>query len=244
MAQNNLDSPPSPPPPPPLQFPKEGQLLFHKDLLVPNYHIHFPMGFGANALITIIGQKPIPDITRGNLWSESIVFQNINIDNWLKRLPLRWMFANVTSSTPKHNAFPSVHVPLLDLPPFSIARYLALLGWWWKSVFQLLLLEKIARNLIILKPSSDDISYVCFEQNVLKRWNLSQSGTYTRLPRPPPDFKPTTIDFSNNSVRSPSWWSSHWLIYNCEVRHFYILQAMFCQDIWIIIMIAACGGGY
>ena len=141
------------------------------------------------------------------------------------------MFANVISSTPKHNAFPSVHVPLQDLPPFSIARCLTLLGWWWKSVFQLLLLEKIARNLIILKPSSDDISYVCFEQNDYKRWNLSQSGTYTRLPRPPPDFKPTTIDFSNNSVRSPSWWSSHWLIYDCELIHFYILQAMCCQDI-------------
>jgi len=27
-----------------------------------------------------------------------------------------------------------------------------------------------------------------------------KSGTYTRLPRPPPDFKPTTIDFSNNSI--------------------------------------------
>ena len=124
---------------------------------------------------------------------------------------------------------------LLDCKVFKIIRLV---------VFQLLLLEKIARNLIILKPSSDDISYVCFEQNDHQRWNLSQSGTYTRLPRPPPDFKPTTIDFSNNSVRSPLWWSSHWLIYNCEVRHFYILQAMFCQDIWIIIMIAASGGGY
>ena len=141
------------------------------------------------------------------------------------------MFANVTSSTPKHNAFPSVHVPLQDLPPFSIARYLTLLGWWWKCLSTPTPGKKIARDLIILKSSSDDISYVCVEQNDHKRWNLSQSGTYTRLPRPPPDFKPTTIDFSNNSVRSPSWWSSHWLIYDCELIHFYILQAMFCQDI-------------
>ena len=155
------------------------------------------------------------------------------------------MFANVTSSTPKHNAFPSVHVPLQDLPPFSIARYLTLLGWWWKCLSTPTPGKKIARDLIILKSSSDDISYVCVEQNDHKRWNLSQSGTYTRLPRPPPDFKPTTIDFSNNSVRSPSIVVIVSLAYlQLWTQTLLHITSNVLSRYWIIVMIAASGGGY
>ena len=63
----------------------------------------------------------------------------------MKTLPPRRMFANVTSSTPKRNAFPNVHVPLQDLPPFSIARYLTLLCWWCKNCFSTVIPRKTLR---------------------------------------------------------------------------------------------------